>query len=105
MGAVYLAHDGQLERNVAIKLLPSFFANDSDRLRRFAQEARAASALNHPNILTIYEIGETDSTRSIVTGFVDGLTLRQRLGQSPLPLPEALDIAISVAAALEAAHE
>ena len=104
MGAVYLAHDGQLERNVAIKLLPSFFANDSDRLRRFAQEARAASALNHPNILTIYEIGETDSSRFIVTEFIDGLTLRQRLAQSPLPLDEALDIAISVAAALEAAH-
>jgi serine/threonine protein kinase len=79
MGEVYLAEDSKLRRKVALKLLPPQFMLTPDRLRRFEQEAQAASALNHPNILTIYEIGETDSTRYIVTEFIDGQTLRERM--------------------------
>jgi serine/threonine protein kinase/Tfp pilus assembly protein PilF len=104
MGEVYLAEDSKLRRKVALKLLPPQFMVTPDRLRRFEQEAQAASALNHPNILTIYEIGETDSTRYIVTEFIDGQTLRERMTQSALDLHEALDIAIHVASALVAAH-
>jgi serine/threonine protein kinase/dipeptidyl aminopeptidase/acylaminoacyl peptidase len=105
MGEVYLAEDTRLNRKVAIKFLPAeLTTNRGDRLRRFEQEAHAASALNHPNILTIYEIGTTDSARFIVTEFIDGLTLRQRMEQSALHLQEALDIAIYVASALVAAH-
>jgi len=106
MGEVYLAQDTtELERTVAIKVLPAELASDKDRLRRFIQEAKTASSLNHPNILTIHEIGEADSTRFIVTEFIDGETLRQRLSQSPLELREALDITIQVASALVAAHK
>jgi eukaryotic-like serine/threonine-protein kinase len=104
MGEVYLAKDLQLGRNVALKLLASRFAQDEDRLRRFQQEARTASALNHPNILTIYEIGQVDSTPFIATEYIEGETLRKRMSSARLPLRDALNISIQVAAALSAAH-
>ena len=105
MGEVYLAQDSRLNRKVALKLLPSTFTKDNDRLRRFAQEARAASALNHPNIITIYEIQQVNSTHIIATEFVEGETLRQRLSHSSLSLDEALNIAMQVADALSSAHK
>jgi len=104
MGEVYLAHDTKLERSVAIKLLPARFTQDADRLQRFMREAKTASALNHPNIITIYEIGETRDTHYIAAEFVEGSTLRKRLENGRLELHRALDIAIQVAAALDAAH-
>src|SRR5258708_21859072 len=79
MGEVYLAEDTKLDRKVAIKFLNREFSKDADKLGRFIQEAKAASALNHPNILTVYEIGETDDTNYIVTEFIDGKTLREHL--------------------------
>jgi Tol biopolymer transport system component len=105
MGEVYLAHDTRLRRKVALKLLPSSFMKDEGRLHRFEQEARAASALNHPNIIVIYEICEAGSTLVMATEFVDGETLRDRLNDTPLTLTEALDVAIQVADALAAAHK
>jgi eukaryotic-like serine/threonine-protein kinase len=105
MGEVYLAHDTRLRRKVALKLLPSSFMKDEGRLHRFEQEARAASALNHPGIIVIYEICEVDSTLVMATEFVDGETLRDRLNHTPLTLTEALDVAIQVADALAAAHK
>jgi serine/threonine protein kinase/formylglycine-generating enzyme required for sulfatase activity len=104
MGEVYLAEDRRLGRPVAIKLLPAEFTADAERVRRFAQEARAASALNHPNIITIHEIGEREQTRYIVTEYVEGQTLRQHLDCGRMKLGEALDVAIQVATALDAAH-
>ena len=103
MGEVYRAQDTELGRHVALKFLPSDVAAHQSRLKRFIQEAKAASALNHPNILTVYEIGRTDDTTYIATEFVDGLTLRQHLHHS-LKLTEVLDIAIQIASALVAAH-
>src|SRR5438132_13609816 len=79
MGEVYLAEDTRLDRKVALKLLPAQFMQNADRVRRFVQEAKAASALNHPNIITIHEIGESEGAYFIVTEFIDGQTLRQRL--------------------------
>lgn len=105
MGEVYLAEDKRLGRKVALKLLPSSFTKDDDRLRRFEQEARAASALNHPNIITIFEIREAGSSHVIATEFVEGETLRSRLSRTPLSVIEALNIAIQVADALAAAHK
>jgi eukaryotic-like serine/threonine-protein kinase len=105
MGEVYLAEDGKLGRRVAIKALPEAFTQDHDRLNRFQQEARAASALNHPNILTIHEIGEAGITHYIATEYIDGETLRERMNRGKLPLSEALDIAVQCASALAAAHE
>jgi serine/threonine protein kinase/Tol biopolymer transport system component len=105
MGEVYLAHDPRLSRKVALKILPASFTKDVERLRRFEQEARAASALNHPNIITIYEIIKTGTTHVIATEFVEGQTLRQRLAHSRLTLSESLHIAIQVADALAAAHK
>jgi serine/threonine protein kinase/tetratricopeptide (TPR) repeat protein len=104
MAEVYLAQDTQLRRSVALKLLSDKFAFDESHLHRFAQEARAASSLNHPNILTIYEIGEVEHTHFIATELVEGQTLRQRLNKVRLNLSEALDISNQVAAALTAAH-
>jgi serine/threonine protein kinase len=104
MGDVYLAEDKRLGRQVAIKLLPAEFTADAERVKRFAQEARAASALNHPNIITIYEIDDLESSHYIVTEYVDGETLRQRMDRGPLKLQEALDLAIQIATALDAAH-
>src|SRR6266849_1575074 len=103
MGEVYLAQDTQLHRLVAVKILPSEFTQSEQRLGRFRQEAYAASALNHPNIITIHEIGKTDSLHYLVTEFVDGQSLRQRLLET-LKLGETLDIATQVASALSAAH-
>ena len=105
MGEVFLAHDRRLNRKIALKLLPVLYTRDDERLRRFEQEARAASALNHPNIITIFEILKTKTTHAIATEFVEGETLRQRLSRSPLALSESLHIAIQVADALAAAHK
>ena len=105
MGEVYLAEDKRLGRRVALKILPSTFTTDEDRLRRFEQEARAASALNHPNIITIFEVCQAAGSHLIATEFVEGETLRQRLSRSALTLSEALNIAIQVSDALVAAHK
>jgi serine/threonine-protein kinase len=105
MGEIYLAEDTRLERKVAVKLLGEEFNRSEDRLRRFEQEARAASALNHPNILTIYEIGETDGTHFIATEYIEGETLRHYIQHSRLKLREVLDILVQVASALSAAHQ
>ena len=105
MGEVYLAEHQRLNRKVALKILPELYTKDVDRLHRFEQEARSASALNHPNIITIYEIQELDSTHVIATEFVEGETLRQRLTRSPLSLSESLSVSIQVADALAAAHK
>ena len=104
MGDVYLAQDTRLGRKIALKLLAATLIKDDERLRRFRQEASAASALNHPNILTIHEVGQTDSAHFIATEFIEGETLRERITRQPLPLIEALDIAIQIASALSAAH-
>jgi serine/threonine protein kinase/Tol biopolymer transport system component len=104
MGEVYLAQDTKLERTVALKLLPPEVASDPQRMHRFMQEARAASALNHPNIITIHEIGEADSTHFIATEFIDGVTLRLHMAGAQMSLLEALDVAVQVAHALAAAH-
>jgi serine/threonine protein kinase/Tol biopolymer transport system component len=105
MGEVYRALDTELHRPVALKFLPAAFAADERRMNRFIQEARAASALNHPNILTIYEIGQAnEGARYFATEFVDGVTLRERMASQPLKLGEMLDVAIQVASALSAAH-
>jgi serine/threonine protein kinase/Tol biopolymer transport system component len=105
MGEVYLARDKRLGRKVALKLLPDYFTKDEDRLRRFQREARAASALNHPNILTVYEIGQMAGMHFIATEFIDGETLRARIMNGPLKASGVLDIALQTAGALEAAHE
>ncbi|HEY2975589.1 MAG TPA: serine/threonine-protein kinase [Pyrinomonadaceae bacterium] len=104
MGEVYLAEDTRLDRLVALKILPAYFASDDHRLRRFQREARAASALNHPNILTIHEVGESDGIYFIATEFIDGETIREMAGKQELSLEEVLDIAEQVASALAAAH-
>src|SRR5437016_3890573 len=104
MGEVYLAEDRRLARQVALKILPPYFVSDEARLRRFQREARAASALNHPNILTIHEVGEVDQVYFITTEFVDGQTLRELIAQENLSLAGVLEIAIQVAEALTVAH-
>lgn len=104
MGEVYLAQDARLDRLVALKLLPAYFASDDERLRRFQREARAASALNHPNILTIHEVGEAAGIWYIATEFIDGATIRQLLDKQELSLEEILDIAEQICSALGAAH-
>src|SRR5262245_43786433 len=105
MGEVYLAEGKRLRRKVALKLLPARFTNDAERVRRFEREAKAASTTNHPNILTIYEIGQADGLRFIATEFVDGVTLRQAMQNDGMTIAESLSIAIQVAGALSAAHE
>ena len=105
MGEVYLAHDAQLDRPVALKLLPANVTEDEDRLRRFQQEARATSALNHPNILTIYEIGLAEGTHFIATEFIDGITLRDQMARSRMKIDDVLEVSLQVASALAAAHE
>jgi serine/threonine protein kinase/Tol biopolymer transport system component len=105
MGEVYLAFDAELERPVALKFLSADVAADGRRMQRFIQEARTVSALNHPNILTVYDIGQTeDGTRFFATEFINGETLRERMRQRPLKLGEVLDVTIQVAGALVAAH-
>src|SRR5437773_1573099 len=105
MGEVYLASDMTAGRKAALKLLPERFTGDAERLKRFEQEARALVGLNHPNILTIYEIGEDHSTHYIASELIEGETLRQRLLRGRMELSEAVDVAIQVASALAAAHE
>src|SRR6266849_9686473 len=100
MGEVYLAQDTKLDRKVALKILPGTAAADRGRMNRFVQEARAASALNHPNIITIHEIDQTDSVHFIATEFIDGETLRERMRRAPIKLAEVLDFAIQIASAL-----
>jgi DNA helicase-2/ATP-dependent DNA helicase PcrA len=105
MGAVYKAYDNKLQRTIALKLLPSEYVSQQDRRRRFFQEARAASALNHPHILTIYEVGEDDGKPYIAMEYVEGETLRQKITTNGLQLKETLDIAIQIAAGLARAHD
>lgn len=106
MGEVYLAEDATLRRKVALKLLPERFADDAERVRRFQREARAASKLNHPNIITIYEVGQEDSRHFIATEYIEGQTLRDRMHtREPFSVVEILDVAIGVASALTSAHE
>jgi eukaryotic-like serine/threonine-protein kinase len=104
MGEVYLAKDTKLDRKVALKILPDEVIAHPDRMMRFVQEAKAASALNHPNIITIYEIEQIDSVNFIATEFIDGETLRKRMRTVPVKLGEVLDVAIQTAGALSAAH-
>src|SRR5206468_8671517 len=105
MGEVYLATDSIAGRKAALKLLPFRFTGDTERLKRFQQEARAVVGLNHPNILTVYEIGEDHSTHYIASELIEGETLRQRLMRGRMELSKAVDIAIQVASALAAAHQ
>ena len=104
MGEVFLAQDTRLDRRVALKILPAEFAEDKDRMNRFVREAKSASALNHPNIITIYEIGESDGTHFIATEFIDGKTLNDYAKANPFNYKSALEIAIQVASALDEAH-
>ena len=105
MAEVYLARDTRLGRSVALKTLHPDIAGDESAMRRFRQEARAVSALNHPNIVTIHEIVRIDEVHVIVTEFIDGETLRSRISKGPLKLPATLDISVQVASALSAAHQ
>jgi predicted ATPase/serine/threonine protein kinase len=105
MGEVYRARDGNLNRHVAIKILPAALSADADRLRRFEQEARAASALNHPNIVTIYDLGQDGSNHYIVMELVEGETVRKLLTSGSLPMQKAIEIAAQVADGLTKAHE
>ena len=104
MGEVYLAEDLNLERPVALKILPPEVAHDPDRMRRFVQEAKTASALSHPNVARVFEIGEADSIGFLAMEYIEGETLDARIAGAPLQLPAAIDIAMQVADALDAAH-
>jgi eukaryotic-like serine/threonine-protein kinase len=104
MAEVYLAEDVQLQRKIVLKVLPVAFSWNPDRVQRFEREAKAASALNHPNILTIHEVGQAEESRFIATEFVEGVTLRERMKSGTMSLVESLEIAIQVASALSAAH-
>src|SRR5438876_5558695 len=105
MGEVYRARDTRLGRDVAVKVLPHTFSADVDRLRRFEQEACAAGALNHPNILSIYDVGTHDGSPYLISELLEGETLRDRLAREPLPLSRAVDFAVQMAHALAAAHD
>ena len=106
MGEVYLARDAKLGRKIALKLLPTSFTRDEDRLRRFEQEARAASALNHPNVCVIHEVGETEDGRHYTAmEHIDGVTLRQLMTSARMEMSKVLDVAVQIASGLAAAHE
>ena len=105
MGEVYRARDPRIGREVAIKVLPPAFSRDPDRLRRFEQEVRAVGALNHPNILTIYDVGSHDGSPYIVSELLEGETLRQRITGGALPQRKAVDYALQTAHGLAAAHQ
>ncbi len=104
MGEVYLAQDLNLERPVALKILPPEVAHDADRMRRFVQEAKTASALSHPNVARVFEIGDAEGVSFLAMEYIEGQTLDARIAGAPLPLPEAIEIASQVADALDAAH-
>src|SRR5450432_4886290 len=105
MGEVYRAHDTRLDREVAIKVLPETLTADPDRLRRFEQEARAAAALNHPNILAVHQMATHEGVSYMVSELLDGETLRERLKRGPIPLRKAIDYAVQIARGLAAAHD
>src|SRR5688500_8625868 len=105
MGEVYRANDTSLGRQVAIKVLPEAFAQDPDRLVRFAREAKTLASLNHPNIAAIYGLEDADGIKALVMELVEGPTLADRTAEGPIPVDEALPIAKQIAEALEAAHE
>jgi serine/threonine protein kinase len=105
MGEVYRARDRRLLREVAIKILPEAFALDADRLRRFEQEARAVSALNHPNVLSIFDVGSQDGTPYLVVELLQGESLRKLLAHGPIPARRAVDYAQQIADGLAAAHD
>src|SRR6266540_4339983 len=104
MGEVYLARDPKINRDVAIKVLPADFSSDSERLRRFEQEAQAAGALNHPNILSIYDVDTHDGSPYVVSELLEGETLREQLNGTALPVRKAIDYALQIASGLAAAH-
>src|SRR5262249_33771179 len=105
MGEVYRARDPRLQRDVALKMLPAAFSSDHDRLRRFAQEARAAAALNHPNILAIFDIGEEEGAPYVVSELLEGETLRNRLRTGALGTRKSIDYSLQILRGLAAAHE
>jgi serine/threonine protein kinase len=105
MGEVYRARDSRLRREVAVKVLPPSFAQDADRLRRFEQEARVVGALNHPNILAIFDVGAQDGAPYLVSELLEGQSLRQLMQGSPLPQRKAVEYGIQIARGLAAAHE
>ena len=105
MGEVYRARDTKLHREVALKILPDFFAADPDRLARFEREAQILASLNHPNIAAIHGFEESNGIRALVLELVEGPTLADRIARAPMPVDEALRIARQMAEALEAAHE
>src|SRR5215472_2501751 len=104
MGEVYLAEDTRLDRRVALKILPADFARDPGRMKRFVQEAKAASALNHPNVAHIYEIGEADGVNFLAMEYVEGQPLTAKIGGRPMDAAAILDIAIQATDALDEAH-
>jgi serine/threonine-protein kinase len=104
MGEVYLAHDERLGRKVAIKLLSKRLIEDEERIRRFKHEARSASAISHPNVAHVYEIGESEGRFFTAMEFVNGVTLRERFARGPLKFGEVIDIATQVSLAISAAH-
>src|SRR5271167_2891632 len=105
MGEVYRARDATLKRDVAIKVLPEYWSRDHERLRRFEQEAQATAALNHPNIVSIFHVGQYDGSPYIVTELLHGETLRERIRRGPLRLREAIDVGGDIGRGLAAAHD
>jgi eukaryotic-like serine/threonine-protein kinase len=105
MGEVYRARDSRLLRDVALKVLPASFTNDPERVRRFEQEARAVAALNHPNIVSVYDVGASDGVHYIVSELLEGETLRQRIPPIGMPSRRAIELAVQLANGLAAAHE